>query len=94
MATKGYAAFVQPRYHNQMFAIMDPKRYEENEEKYQKLKVKQQNKILQHCGFEDTVVNHLLLLRELQEEKMQKKTMERREDKSMLSRRLFTVQCI
>ena len=52
------------------------------------------SKILQHCGFEDTIVNHVLLLRSATINKLEQADLERIADKSMLSRRAFNVQCI
>ena len=45
-------------------------------------------------GFEDTVVNHILLMKDLAENTIKRKDIERRVDRSLLSRRAFTVQCI
>lgn len=48
IATKGIAAFVQPRYKNQIFAIVNPENPHE--------------KILQYMGYEDSMFNHMLLI--------------------------------
>ena len=81
--TKGIATFVNPRYHNQMFAVIDPK--------LSARKGKSHEKMFYHCGFEDTVVNHLFLIKELEMNKNENKKLENKIDSSMLSRRAFTV---
>ena len=47
-----------------------------------------------HMGFEDTVINHLLVIKDISEKKITRVDIERRADKSYLSRRAFSVQCI
>ena len=73
-----------------MFALIDPQMIEDNAN----LNKKTKGKILQHCGYEDTVVNHILLLKSANVNKLEQVDLERIADKSMLSRRAFTVQCI
>ena len=51
-------------------------------------------RVLMYMGFEDTVINHLLLIKDIAEKKFNKADIERRADKSYLSRRTFSVQCI
>ena len=53
-----------------------------------------QTSVLWHCGFEDSVVNHLLLLKYAKEKKFTQEEVEKTVDKSMLSCRVFTVQSI
>lgn len=45
-------------------------------------------------GFEDTVINHILLIKDVSDQKIKQDDVERHVDKSLLSRRAFTVQCI
>ena len=59
VVTKGISAFVQPRYQNQIFAIIDPEQREQFIN----------TKVLMYMGFEDTVVNHLLLIKDMSENK-------------------------
>ena len=82
IVTSGQAAFVQPRYKNQIFSIIDPV-YDQKE-----------GKLLQYMGYEDSVINHLLLIKEISEKNISGATVERRADKSFLSRRKFNVQCL
>lgn len=63
-----------------MFAVIHPETAARN------------NKALLQCGFEDTVVNHLLLLKELDCGKKHNHKMARKIDNGKLSRRAFTVQ--
>ena len=68
-----------------MFAAIDPETGLK--------KRKNSGKVLLHFGFEDTVVNHLLLLKEMDiDNRNHNHKLERKIDKSMLSRRAFTVQ--
>jgi hypothetical protein len=60
VVTKGISAFVQPRYQNQIFAIIDPELREQ---------LNVNTKVLMYMGFEDTVVNHLLLIKDMTENK-------------------------
>ena len=92
IATKGLGAFVQPRYNNQIISIIDPKRAEENNNS--RHPKESHKKILQNMGFEDTVVNHIFLMKDLAENTIKHKDIERYFDKSILSKRAFTVQCI
>lgn len=87
IATSGLAAFVQPRYKNQIFTIIDPKRHEDSNSIIN-------DKVLMYMGFEDTVINHLLLIKDIAERKFNNEDIERRADRSYLSRRTFSVQCI
>ena len=50
--------------------------------------------MLEYYGFEDSVINHLLLIKDISEKKIGKDDIERRADRSFLSRRAFSVQCI
>ena len=86
IATKGLAAFVQPRYKNQIFAIVDSK----NETNVSK-NMKAGEKLLEYYGFEDSVINHLLLIKDISDKKIGKDDIERRADRSFLSRRAFSV---
>jgi hypothetical protein len=45
-------------------------------------------------GFEDSVINHLLLIKDIDEKIISSLDIEKRADKSYLSRRAFTVQCL
>jgi len=47
IVSKGIAAFIQENNHNQIFSIVSG-----NQE------YKDEGKVLTHCGFEDSVVNH------------------------------------
>ena len=42
-------------------------------------------------GFEDSVINHLLLIKDIDEHKYTHEDIERKVDRSLLSRRAFTV---
>ena len=53
IATKGLAAFVHPRYHNQMFACIDVTMAKQTGNK----------KIIFSHGYEDVVINHVALIR-------------------------------
>ena len=64
IVTKGIAAFVQPRYHNQIYAIVNANNLEDAQTKVN------HRKVFQHCGFEDTVINHTLVIKSLKEGKM------------------------
>jgi len=52
-------------------------------------------KILYHCGFEDTVLRHLMLIKDIDDlpddSRAERKVLI---EKANFSRRLFTVQCI
>jgi hypothetical protein len=60
IATKGIAAFVQPHYHNQIYAIVNANNLEDNQKPCHR-------KVFQHCGFEDTVINHTLFIKNLKD---------------------------
>ena len=79
--TSGIAAFVHQSYSNQIYAFVESKK---NDNK----------RLLQHFGFEDSIVNHLLMIKGLSEKKIGERDVERRADKSFLSLRTFSVQCI
>jgi hypothetical protein len=53
---KGAAAFMQPEYNNQIYAVVSGE--------YPELEIKQERLVFTHCGFEDTVMNHILLIQE------------------------------
>ena len=55
---KGAAAFVYPQYNNQLYAIVSGDCAE--------IDVKERL-VIPHCGFEDTVMNHLLLVKDMEE---------------------------
>lgn len=57
--TRGLAAFVHPDYHNQMFALVDPEMV--NRGMLNNFK---------NCGFEDSVMNHLLFVKEIVEKRL------------------------
>ena len=52
IVTDGLAVFVEPRYGNQIFAIVDPKHRSDHGKNVK-------GKILKYFGFEDSVMNHL-----------------------------------
>ena len=54
----GLAAFVAPKYRNQIFAVVSKKNLGDNEETAITLK---------HLGCEDSVVNHLLLIKDIEQ---------------------------
>ena len=58
VVTKGAGAFVAPRYHNQMFAIIHPHILHN---RLDVVNAQGAVHVLDKCGFEDTVVNHLAL---------------------------------
>ena len=76
-----------------MFAIIHPKLVEEaiadGKENLPKFR-----KVIQYCGFEDSVVNHTQLLKLIKKENLTSGALERLTDKSPLSHRIFTVQCM
>ena len=86
IVTKGVGAFVQPRYHNQMFALVHPQIMDEEDtlDNYDGVV-----HVQGHCGFEDTVVNHLTLLKRVQNKEIQQGEVE-----MLLQKRAFTVRCI
>ena len=52
MVISGLAAFVAPKYKNTIFGVVDPT-------------LEQGNRTFKHIGFEDSVVNHMLLIIDL-----------------------------
>jgi len=46
------------------------------------------------CGYEDSVVNHILLIKDIAENEYNQDDLVRRTDSSMLSRRAFDVLCV
>jgi CRP-like cAMP-binding protein len=55
----GIAAFVTPKYRQSIFAVVDPSVSDA------KSKLKNRIGTLKHLGYEDSVVNHLLLLNDI-----------------------------
>jgi len=80
ITTKGLAAFVHPRYHNQMFACID----------VTMAKTTNNNKIIHSCGYEDVVINHVALIRHMEHRSAPKHNQE----EQLTSRRMFNVLCI
>jgi len=46
------------------------------------------------CGFEDSVVNHILLIKDMQEKHLDSDELKRRTQEKLLQRRVFDVICI
>ena len=89
---KGVAAFVYPKYHNQIFAIVsgDYPEIDDALEDHERL-------VIPHCGFEDTVMSHLFCLREMEELSVSNPSQDeigRQMDKREFSQRTFSVQSI
>lgn len=82
IASKGIASFVHQSYGNSIYAFVAP-----THDTYNK-------KVLEHFGFEDSIVNHLKLIKGLSEKKITKDDLEAQADRSFLSTRYFSVQCI
>jgi hypothetical protein len=59
---KGVAAFVYPQYNNKIYAIVSGDCAELNT-----CNKDQERLIIPHCGFEDTVMNHLDLVKDIEE---------------------------
>jgi hypothetical protein len=55
--TKGMAAFVHPRFSNQIFAIVDPAEAIKNRHPRQ----------IKNCGFEDTILNICMFMKKVQD---------------------------
>ena len=77
------AAFVMPQYANSIFAVINPK-----------ATVLETKNLMKHFGFEDSVVNHLLLLKDIKLNDYDDIDLERRSHTSILSKRFFTVHSI
>ena len=56
IVTSGVACFIAPKFNNQLFAVVSG--YSNNAAKY--------NNTLHHFGYEDSVVNHLLLIKDIE----------------------------
>jgi len=82
------AAFMAPRFNRQIFAVIDPSISD------QKSASKNASRTLKYIGYEDTVVNHTLLVRDIQNERYEEIDLERRANASIMSKRFFTVQAI
>ena len=79
--TSGLSCFIAPKYHNQIFAVISG----------QGSKISKYGSTLQHIGYEDSVVNHLLLIKDIESNEWGDNELDRRTQASMLSRRFFTV---
>ena len=55
-----------PKYRNSIFAVVDPNQDDNEEDERYSIKNKKSKNSLQHLGFEDTVLNHLLLIRDIE----------------------------
>ena len=86
VVTKGIGAFVIPSQENQIFAVINPvMKGKHNQD------LIGSDKLLYHCGFEDTVMSHLVLLKDINNNEDHSKRLIK---KANFSKRLFTVQCI
>jgi hypothetical protein len=84
VVTEGIGSFVSPRYHNNIIALVDAHVDHEYDSR----------QALQHCGFEDTIVNHSLLLREIDESPGKQEDIDQYIEDAVLSKRAFTVQAV
>ena len=82
IVTCGLAAFVQPRQSNAIFAVVNPRPEDYSERN------------LKHLGYEDSVVNHLSLLRDINENDLDTIDLDKRTNTNLLSKRFFTVRAI
>ena len=88
IVTKGMAAFVAPRFARQIFAIIDPSISDQKSAK------KHGSRSLKYIGYEDSVVNHTLLIRDIHKENYDDIDLDRRANASVMAKRFFTVQAI
>lgn len=80
---QGLSCFVAPKYHNQIFAVIKGGE-----------SVNKGDQTLQHIGYEDSVVNHLLLIKDIENNDWDDHQLVKRQSTSILSKRFFTIQCI
>ena len=70
---------IKPRYHNAIFYVIDPKPANQNID------------CLASVGWEDSIINHLLLIRDMEKNDYDDIDLDRRMNKNQLSKRHFTV---
>ena len=80
--SSGKAAMVKPRYHNAIFYVIDPKPKDTGMQ------------TLASIGLEDNIINHLLLIKDMKENKYDDMDLDRRMNQNQLAKRYFSVQSI
>jgi hypothetical protein len=84
IVTSGTNCFTAPKYHNQIFGVVTG----------MNTKASFNENTLQHFGYEDSIINHLLLIKDIENHEWNDFDLDKRTQTSMLSKRFFTVQCI
>lgn len=82
------AAFVAPKYRNSIFSVVDPSKSDAQAEEQKQVST------LKHLGYEDSVVNHILLIKDIEKNEYDTIDLDRRASTSQMSKRFFTVQGI
>jgi hypothetical protein len=91
IVTVGLAAFVQSNHKDSIFAVVDPAApVQENEAE------SCSKRVYKNFGYEDSVVNHLQLLKEIENRQKENETIEfeKLTNISTLSKRYFSVRCV
>ena len=70
---------IKPRHHNAIFYVVDPKPTDHNIDCFASI------------GWEDSIINHLLLLRDMDNHDYDDIDLDRRMNKNQLAKRYFTV---
>ena len=88
MVKKGIAAFISTTQQNSIIALINPKDTDEGGQ------TPASKTILKHLGYEDSVVNHLQLLKDSEDSDYDTIDLEKRANMQLLSKRFFTVKTI
>lgn len=87
--TKGLGAFVSPKHNYAIYGVIDPSGSSKND-----LKDNIRGRALKQVGYEDSVYNHISLIKMINEENDFDTIQLEKKQANMLNRRYFTVKSI